>query len=237
MYRSDDNWLCTNDCNFIILFLKCKLRFSFNNITLSEKCLTKFFHIRKPKISNGCIFPVVPSGILRISIFLFFGLICFKTSVQYPLQESNNNTLLVPVLGKKTFISHSLKCSVKVFIVKITEKSFIFMQISAFYCQLLSTLWIRWRRSGESSRCLDFGSYMFVFSYVILINALIREFKKMLKNSHAASFSFFCFILFYACYLFLYNKLKLYFVRRYLFTCNTVLCSLDIASFLVGFIF
>ena len=42
-------------------------------MTLSEKCLIKFFQIRNPKTSNGCIFPVVPFGILKSFEFLHAG--------------------------------------------------------------------------------------------------------------------------------------------------------------------
>ena len=45
----------------------------FINITLSEKCLTKFFQIRNPNTSSGCIFPVVPFGIVRILFYSWSG--------------------------------------------------------------------------------------------------------------------------------------------------------------------
>ena len=87
MYRGEDNRLCTKDRSLIILFLKCKFTSLFMKITLSEKCLTKFFQIRNPNTSSGCIFPVVPFGILKNFISLFISLASSTAFVQCPLQE------------------------------------------------------------------------------------------------------------------------------------------------------
>jgi len=44
-------------------------------MTTTEKCLMKFFHKRNPKTPNGCIFSVVPAGIVnRIISFAESGL-------------------------------------------------------------------------------------------------------------------------------------------------------------------
>ena len=66
----------------IILFLTCKFTSLFIKITLSEKCLTKFFQIRNPNTSSGYIFPVVPFGILKNFISLFTGLASSTAFVQ-----------------------------------------------------------------------------------------------------------------------------------------------------------
>ena len=71
----------------IILSLKCKFTSLFIKITLSEKCLTKFFQIRNPNTSSGCIFLVVVFGILKNFISLFTGLASSTAYVQCPLQK------------------------------------------------------------------------------------------------------------------------------------------------------
>ena len=61
----EDNWICVSDCNLMILCRKCKFTSRLYSKTRSEKVLTKFFHIRNPKTSSGCIGPVVPFGMVN----------------------------------------------------------------------------------------------------------------------------------------------------------------------------
>jgi len=61
----DENWPWVNDCNFKILFLAWRFISRSKSITISKKCLMKFFHKWKPYTSNGCMFPVVPAGIIN----------------------------------------------------------------------------------------------------------------------------------------------------------------------------
>ena len=91
--RGGESWLWTSDCSLMMLFLKCRFMLLPERITTSEKCLTNFFHIRKPNTSNSCICPVVPFGIISNTIFLFGGVTTLTTSGQCPLQESIKSAL------------------------------------------------------------------------------------------------------------------------------------------------
>ena len=102
----DENWWCVNDCNFKILFLLWRSKARSNNIIVSEKYLIKFFHNRNPYTSNGCIFPVVPAGIVRKTISVAeSGLVSEIMLGQCPLHESNNNTDCGPTFGRNTSFS------------------------------------------------------------------------------------------------------------------------------------
>ena len=84
----------------MMLFLECRFISLPERITTSEKCLTKFLHIRKSNTSNGCICPVVPFGVISNTIFLLGGVNTSTTTGQCPLQKSITSALLSPIFGK-----------------------------------------------------------------------------------------------------------------------------------------
>jgi hypothetical protein len=98
----EKSWLWTNDWSLRMLFRWYKLTPSPSNRTRSEILLIKFFHMRKPYLSNGWISPVVWGGIVRISSCLFEGVALEITDLfLYVVKESNKSTLFPPALGKK----------------------------------------------------------------------------------------------------------------------------------------
>ena len=100
IYRGEHNWLCTKDCSLIILFLECKFTSLFIRITLSEKCVTKFFQIRNPNTSSSCIFAVVPFSILNNFNSLFTGVTsCVRSGSLSSLRHAKIQRLYIHKFG------------------------------------------------------------------------------------------------------------------------------------------